>query len=444
MTRRLADQIAPAVNSVQAEVGPPALVSGRRGKMAVVPDSAAPPAAALIASLASRTALMVEQLAALVSVETPSADLASCAAGIDVVRQIATAVIGDPGELVAADGRTHVRWRWPAPDGRRPVALIGHADTVWPLGTLTRWPFGVDYAAGTATGPGCFDMKAGIVQLLHAVSALSDPAGIEILITSDEEVGSPTSRPLIEELGRAAAAALILEPSRGGALKIGRKGTGLYRLEVVGRAAHAGLEPEKGANALVALAEVIGRVGAIARPVAGTTVTPTLAAAGTAANVVPASAHADVDVRVAEPIEADRVDRELRALTTTVPGTSLTVTGRPNRPPMPLTASAAPFELAQEAAACLGVPALDGVFVGGGSDGNFTAAVGCPTLDGLGAVGGGAHAEGEHVRIDAMPERAALLAAIIERVRSAPYGSADGPRRVGREPRPRSPAHGST
>ena len=396
--------------------------------MTVVPHSPAPPAAALLASLGSRTAAMVDQLAALVRAETSSGDLAACAAGIEVVRQIAAAVIGDPGEKVIADGRTHARWRWPARPGGRPIALVGHADTVWPLGTLTRWPFDVDHAAGTATGPGCFDMKAGIVQLLHAVSVLPDPAGLEIIITSDEEVGSPTSRPLIEEIGRAAAAALILEPSRGGALKTGRKGTGLYRLDVVGRAAHAGLEPEKGANALVALADVIGRVAALARPSAGTTVTPTVAAAGTAVNVVPATAHVDLDVRVAEPLEADRVDRELRALTTALPGTALTVSGRPNRPPMPLTASAALFEVAKDAAACLGLPALDGVFVGGGSDGNFTAAVGCPTLDGLGAVGAGAHAEGEHVRIGAMPERAALLAAIIGRLRSGPYGSDDGPR----------------
>ena len=396
--------------------------------MTVVPHSPAPPAAALLASLGSRTAAMVDQLAALVRAETSSGDLAACAAGIEVVRQIAATVIGDPGEKVIADGRTHARWRWPAPPGRRPIALVGHADTVWPLGTLTRWPFDVDRAAGTATGPGCFDMKAGIVQLLHAVSVLPDPAGLEIIITSDEEVGSPTSRPLIEEIGRAAAAALILEPSRGGALKTGRKGTGLYRLDVVGRAAHAGLEPEKGANALVALADVIGRVSALARPAAGTTVTPTVAAAGTAVNVVPATAYVDLDVRVAEPLEADRVDRELRALTTALPGTTLTVSGRPNRPPMSLTASAALFEVAKEAAACLGLPALDGVFVGGGSDGNFTAAVGCPTLDGLGAVGAGAHAEGEHVRIGAMPERAALLAAIIGRLRSGPYGSDDGPR----------------
>ncbi len=297
-----------------------------------------------------------------------------------------------------------------------------------PSGTLARWPFNVDArddspTGGTATGPGCFDMKAGIVQLLHAVRVLGDPAGIEILITTDEEVGSPTSRSLIEETARRAAAALILEPSAGGAVKIGRKGTGFYRLDVAGRAAHAGLEPEKGANALIALAEVIGRVGAIARPELGTTVTPTLAAAGTAANVVPAQAHVEIDVRVAEPAEADRVDRDLKALATTVPGTTLTVGGGPNRPPLPVTASAALYNVAQDVAQTLGIVALEGVVVGGGSDGNFTAAVGCPTLDGLGAVGAGAHAEGEHVRIDAMPVRAALVAGIIGRLRasSAPH-----------------------
>ena len=383
-----------------------------------VSDHARPDDASLLAELRSRTPVLVDQLAALVGAETPSSDIAACTAGAEVVRQIAAAIIGDPGEVVGAGGRTHLRWRWQADQGRRPVALIGHVDTVWPAGTLRRWPVSVDRAAGTMTGPGCFDMKAGIIQLLHAVSVLADRAGLEILITTDEEVGSPTSRLLIEELGRASAAALILEPSARGAIKIGRKGTGLYRLDVVGLAAHAGLEPEKGANALVSLAEIIGRVGAVARPAVGTTVTPTLAAAGTAANVVPAHAYADLDVRVAEPAEADRVDQELRALAATVPGTTLSVSGGPNRPPLPITASTALFALAREVAAGLGLPPLEGVVVGGGSDGNFTAAVGCPTLDGLGAVGAGAHAEGEHVRIDSMPERAALLAALIFRLQS--------------------------
>ncbi len=300
--------------------------------MADMPDSP-DPAAELLAELTGRTAVLVDQLAALVGVETPSSDLAACAAGVDVVRQVAAAVIADPGEPVDAGGRTHLHWRWPAPAGQRPIALIGHVDTVWPLGTLRRWPVNVDQEAGTLTGPGCFDMKAGIVQLFHAISVLPDRAGLEVLITTDEEIGSPTSRPLIEAIGRAAAAALILEPSARGALKIGRKGTGSYRLNVAGLAAHAGLEPERGANALVALAEVIGRIDAVARPAAGTTVTPTLATAGTAANVVPAHASADLDVRVAEPAEADRVDRELRALTTTQPGTVLSVVGGPNRPP---------------------------------------------------------------------------------------------------------------
>jgi glutamate carboxypeptidase len=382
-----------------------------------VPDCPVPDGtASLLATLRGRTSVMVDHLAALVGAETPSSDIAACTAGAQVMRQIAADVIGDPGEVVRAGGRTHLRWRWPAGEGRRPVALIGHVDTVWPAGTLRRWPVSVDRAAGIVTGPGCFDMKAGLIQLLHAVSMLADRAGLEILITTDEEIGSPTSRPLIEELGRASAAALILEPSVRGAVKIGRKGTGLYRLNVAGLAAHAGLEPEKGANALVSLAEIIGRVGAVARPAIGTTVTPTLAAAGTAANVVPAQAYADLDVRVAEPAEADRVEKELRALAATVPGTTLSVSGGPNRPPMPTAASAALFGLAREVADGIGLPALEGVVVGGGSDGNFTAAVGCPTLDGLGAVGAGAHAEGEHVRIDSMAERAALLAALISRL----------------------------
>jgi glutamate carboxypeptidase len=384
--------------------------------MADMPEEGA---SALLSALRSRRTVLVDQLATLVGAETPSSDIAACTAGAQVVRQIAAAVIGDQGELIRVDGRTHLRWRWPADPGHRPVALIGHVDTVWPAGTLRRWPVSVDQAAGSMTGPGCFDMKAGIIQLLHAVSVLADRSGLEILITTDEEIGSPTSRPLIEELGRASAAALILEPSASGAVKIGRKGTGLYRLDVAGLAAHAGLEPEKGANALVSLAEIIGRVGAVARPDIGTTITPTLAAAGTAANVVPAQAYADLDVRVAEPAEAERVDQDLRALAATVPGTALSVSGGPNRPPLPTAASAALFELARDVADGLGLPALEGVVVGGGSDGNFTAAVGCPTLDGLGAVGGGAHAEGEHVRIDSMAERAAFLAALISRLQAS-------------------------
>jgi glutamate carboxypeptidase len=361
---------------------------------------------------------MIGALETLVRAETPSEDLAACAAGADVVSALAEALLGDPGEAVEVEGRRHLRWRWDPAPGRPSVALLGHYDTVWPAGTLARWPFQVDEARGTATGPGCFDMKAGIVQLLHAVAVLDDRSGVEILLSCDEELGSQTSRVLIEDLGRRSAAALVFEGSAGGALKIGRKGTGMYRIGVHGRAAHAGLEPEKGINALTELAHLLLAVGPVARPEVGTTVTATLAGGGTASNVVPAEAWMEVDVRVAEPGEADRVDAEILALRPTVPGASLSITGGPNRPPLPVSATAAVYARATAMAARLGLERLDGVSVGGGSDGNFTAAVGCPTLDGLGAVGDGAHAEGEWVDLRAMPERAALVALLIDDLRA--------------------------
>jgi glutamate carboxypeptidase len=369
-------------------------------------------------ALRSRTDEMVEQLGTLVSAETPSADLSACRAGARVLSDIARHVIGDSGDVIDVDGRPHLHWRWPAKADRPSVALIGHVDTVWPAGTLARWPFSVDRTNGTATGPGCFDMKAGVIQLLHAVGALDDRSGIEILITSDEELGSGTSRALIEEIGRRSAAALILESATSKTtLKVGRKGTGWYRLDVDGRAAHAGLEPEKGANALVELAHVTLALEAIARPEIGTTVTPTLASAGTASNVVPAAATLTVDVRVTEPDEARRVDDDIRALVTTIHGTTLTVHGGPNRPPMPASSGTRLCGIASTLSQQLGLGPLEGISVGGGSDGNFTAAVGCPTLDGLGAVGGGAHAEGEWVSTVAMAERAALLAHLLDHVR---------------------------
>ena len=375
-------------------------------------------ASARVQQLRGQGAVMVDQLAALVAVETPSDDLSACSAGADLLLEIGTEVLGEPGESVEIEGRRHLRWHWDAAEGGPVIALLGHYDTVWPLGTLARWPFTVDPDTGRGTGPGTFDMKAGIVQMFHAVAALADRSGVEILLTCDEETGSQVSRAPIEELARRSTAALILEGSAAGALKIGRKGTGMYRLHVEGRASHAGLEPEKGANALTELAHLTLAGSAVGRPAIGTTVTPTLAAAGTASNVVPARSWVEFDVRVAEPDEAVRVDRELRALRSTVPGTTITVDGGPNRPPLPTSSTQRLFALAEAAAADLGLAPLGGVSVGGASDGNFTAAVGCPTLDGLGAVGDGAHAEGEYVQTAAMPDRAALLATLIERIRA--------------------------
>lgn len=362
---------------------------------------------------------MVDDLAELVSVETPSEDLDALTRGARVLESMSRRLVGRAPERIEVDGRVHLRWSWPASPNARRVLLVGHFDTVWPMGTLARWPFSVDAEAGTATGPGCFDMKAGIVQTLHAVAALDDPAGVEILLTSDEEIGSFTSRALIEDCARRADAALVMEGSTGGALKVGRKGTGMYTLHVDGRAAHAGLEPERGANALVALAHLLTGVEAIGCPERGTTVVPTLGRGGSASNVVPATAEAELDVRVGQPDEAERVDREIRELSTSVDGTSLRITGGMHRPPMPTSASRELFTLALSVAASLGLPEPSGVSVGGASDGNFTAAAGCPTLDGLGAVGNGAHAEGEYVIVAALPDRAALLRALIDETRLA-------------------------
>jgi glutamate carboxypeptidase len=353
--------------------------------------------------------VMVQLLAALVAAESPSSEPAAVAACARLVADAGADLLGEKPDEIVVDGRTHLRWRFGA--GPTRVALVGHVDTVWPLGTIDRWPFSV--SDGVATGPGAFDMKAGIVQLLHALAGVDDRDGVAVLLTADEELGSPTSRALIEDTARGAEAALILEPSAGAALKTARKGVSNYEVVAHGRAAHAGLEPEKGANAAAEIAHVIVGLAALAKPGDGTTVTPTVVHAGTATNVVPAEASVHVDVRAATAAEQSRVDTALHRLAATVTGTTLEVRGGPNRPPLPTTSSADLFARAQRLAAGLGLAPLEGVEVGGGSDGNFTAALGVPTLDGLGAVGGGAHAEGEHVVLSAMPERVALLAVLV-------------------------------
>jgi glutamate carboxypeptidase len=253
-------------------------------------------------------------------------------------------------------------------------------------------------------------MKAGIVQAIHGVAALEDTSHVEILLTADEEIGSRASRALLEERARACGAVLVIEPSAdGGALKIGRKGTGTIEITIDGRASHAGLEPEKGINSLVELAYLIPQIVEIARPEVGTTVTPTLASSGSADNVVPARTTLSVDVRIALPEEKARVEAAFQNLRTTVAGTSLTFGGGIGRPPMHESSAAELFAIAKNAMTSAGLNFVDGVVVGGGSDGNFTAAIGVQTLDGLGAVGGGAHGDDEHVVVDTMPTRAALI-----------------------------------
>ncbi|MDR6865708.1 glutamate carboxypeptidase [Microbacterium resistens] len=351
---------------------------------------------------------LLADIGTLVRCESPSADLDAVAASADVVAALGERILGAAPERIVLDGRTHLRWRFGTPR----VLLLGHHDTVWPRGTLARLPF--EIREGIVRGPGCFDMKTGVVMALHAVAALSDREGVSILVTGDEELGSPTSRALIEEEARLCAAALVLEASGdGGALKTARKGVSLYRVRVTGRAAHAGLEPEKGVNASIEAAGQLLAVAGLGDRARGTTVTPTLLSAGTTTNTVPAEAEFSVDVRVRSLAEQERVDAAMRALRPTVDGARILVDGGPNRPPMEERSSAALLALAAEVAAGLGLPPVEGIAVGGASDGNFTAGLGVPTLDGLGAVGGGAHAEDEHVVAARIPERTALLTGIV-------------------------------
>ncbi|MEV3981239.1 M20 family metallopeptidase [Nonomuraea sp. NPDC049758] len=357
----------------------------------------------------AREAAMIADIERLVRCESPSGDLAAVARSATAVAELGAAHLGAEAERVVIDGRTHLRWRF---GGEPKVLLLGHHDTVWPIGSLERHPFEV--RDGVLRGPGCFDMKAGLVMAFHALAALDDLDGVTVLVTGDEEPGSPTSRRLVEDEARGCAAALVLEAAGpGGALKTERKGVSRYEVLVRGRAAHAGLEPERGVNATVEVTHQVAAVAALADPALGTTVTPTRLESGTTVNTVPARARFDVDVRVRDAREQDRVDAAMRGLRPVLPGAGVTVGGGPNRPPLPASASKDLFERACRLADALGIGPLASVAVGGASDGNFTAGTGTPTLDGLGAVGGGAHADDEHVLVAELPGRTRLLTALV-------------------------------
>lgn len=316
--------------------------------------------------------------------------------------------LGGRAVLVESEAGPHVHW---SAGGDPQMLILGHHDTVFPLGTLERRPFAVD--GGHATGPGVFDMLGGLVQAVHGLATLDDRSGVEILVTADEEVGSHSSRALIEERALACGAVLVLEGAAdGGALKTGRKGCGTFEVTVTGRASHAGLEPEAGINALIEASHQVLDIAALTRPGIGTTVTPTVASAGTLDNVVPARATVVVDVRGESADEKERIESAFAALAPHLDGAEISVRGAVGRPPMPESASAELFAMAKTL-----VPHLEGTAVGGGSDGNFTAALGVPTLDGLGAVGGGAHADHEYLVIEAMAERAKLVAGLVHAIR---------------------------
>ena len=371
----------------------------------------------LVGMFRSCQRLLLDDLEELVGFESPSGDRIALEALkgvlIDRLRMLSASVTTEHAN--ASNG--HIVARFKGPAQRCPALVVGHYDTVWPYGTLDRMPYRVD--DGRAFGPGIFDMKAGLAMFLR-VMELVDRVGLEFprpvwaLFTCDEEIGSPTSRSLIEDLARESAYVLVLEPAlANGGLKTSRKGVGRFHLEVAGRAAHAGVAPSDGRSAVVELAHQILQLQALEDLAAGTTINVGVVKGGTTPNVVPAAASAEIDVRVASKAEEARIESALHSLGPITSDTRLTVSGNFNRPPMERTpAIASLFEQAQRIGRELGLELTEGS-TGGGSDGNFTAAMGIPTLDGLGARGGGAHADNEHVVIDSLPERAALLAALL-------------------------------
>ncbi|MFM2181563.1 MAG: hypothetical protein RIR54_857 [Actinomycetota bacterium] len=287
-------------------------------------------AAEVRAALDAQRDAMIVDLEKFVNVESPSLERECLERSAHFLADLMTRVLGKPPTIVDSERGPHVHWKG---SNDTKVLIVGHHDTVFPLGTVARRSFSREGNIGR--GPGIFDMKAGIVQAIYGVAAVKEWYHTEILITADEEVGSHASRALLEERAKAAGAVLVLEPSAdGGALKIARKGTGTFNVSITGRAAHAGLEPEKGINALVELAAQVPRIAALAKPELGTTVTPTVAKAGTADNVVPDSATIAVDVRCVIPEEKDRLEREMSRLAATLAGARVEVSGGMNRPPL--------------------------------------------------------------------------------------------------------------
>ncbi len=304
--------------------------------------------------------------------------------------------------------------------GPRQILLLGHFDTVWPIGQLKTMP--LKREGGRLHGPGVFDMKAGIGLATLATRAVMDVGALDncqvvMLWTTDEEIGSTTSRALIEAEAQRSAAVLVFEPALpGGALKTSRKGVGQFEMHVRGVSAHAGLDPGKGISAVRELARQIVALDDLQDPARGITVTVGVIEGGTRANVVPAEARAIIDARAVTRADAGRLERTMRALTPHLAGAQVSVTGGFDRPPLERTdAVVRLFEMAQQVAKELGLT-LDEGSAGGGSDGNFTGALGVPTLDGFGAVGDGAHALHEHVEIDALVPRAAVIAGLLARL----------------------------
>jgi glutamate carboxypeptidase len=341
----------------------------------------------------------------LVECESPTEDLAACNQVIDLAVEIANNLLKAPAAKINEDGRPVFWWGTKNPK----ILLLCHLDTVWPKGSFQpTWKIDAD----TATGPGVFDMKAGFVQALYAISQVNGAQeNVALVATTDEETGSATSKTLIERLAKTVQAVLVFEASLDGKVKTRRKGTAMYQVSVIGKAAHAGLEPEKGINATTELAKLVMQISALENPEFGTTAVPTVMQSGTTTNTVPALAKLDIDVRSFTMAELNRLDKSIKGLSSQV--ARVEVTGGINRPPLEISSTKELYEKLEKVAKDLGLAPIGHVSVGGASDGNLAAAAGAKVLDGLGAVGMGAHAPGESIKISTVEERIKLTASFI-------------------------------
>ncbi|CAB4331059.1 unannotated protein [freshwater metagenome] len=348
---------------------------------------------------------MLSSIESLVKCESPSEDLDACRSVVALASEIAASVLGAPAQIKEIQGRPVFWWGSDQPK----VLVLAHLDTVWPKGSFTPlWSVEGD----VVRGPGVFDMKTGFVQALYALKGIE--GDVALVATTDEETGSHTSKSLILDLSSKADAVLVLEASLDGKVKTGRKGTSMYQISVHGLASHAGLEPEKGINATTAMAHLILQLAALEDGAHGTTVVPTTLKSGTTTNTVPDLATLDIDVRSFSQDELHRVDTAMRALSVNIQGARVEVTGGLNRPPLEPSSTSELYEIAEKVAANLGMAPLGFANVGGASDGNFAAAAGARVLDGLGAVGGGAHAANEWIDASTIESRSALLHALIK------------------------------
>jgi glutamate carboxypeptidase len=363
---------------------------------------------------------MVDRVRELVTRESPTHDKPALDALCAVLAEQFRAMGGKVKLHRQKSAGNHLQIDFAGPKGRKPVLLLGHYDTVYDLGTLKTMPWRDQ--GGKLAGPGVFDMKSGIVQIMYALQALREAGGglprpVVVWLVSDEETGSGTSRALTEKLASQCSAALVCEPSGpGGAAKTARKGVGDFTIKVTGCASHAGLDFEKGQSAIQELAHQIHAVSRLTDLERGITLNVGVIRGGTRTNVVAGEAVAELDLRVARKSDGPVMERKVKALKPVNRHCKLEIAGGINRPPLERTqAVAALFATAQKIASNLGFP-LTEIAVGGGSDGNFTAGIGVPTLDGLGAVGDGAHATHEYVVASELPRRAALLAGLIEAI----------------------------